>query len=70
MRVPRRFVEVYTVMHPQLHVFKRIGKIEIHRRVVAGVPAEHDEQLDCAAPHFIDQIAQRHLVSWQRHNRR
>jgi hypothetical protein len=64
----RRFVEIDAVMDPQLHVIERVGKIEIHRRVVSRVAAEHDEQFDCAAAHFADQIAQRDAVSGQDQN--
>ena len=63
VRMARSFVEVDAVVYAQLHFIECIGEIEVRWRVITRVAAQDDKQLDCAAMHFLDEIAQRDPVS-------
>ena len=57
MAKPRCFIGVQRVVHAHFHFGEGACEIEINWRIVNGVAAQYDQQLDIAGLHITDELA-------------
>ena len=57
-------------MRAERHLGHGVLEVEVRRRVVNGIAAEHDQRLDCAGVHVGDELAQGLELVHRRHFQR